>query len=70
MDVKIKLNLEFSVTEGGLEDAFEEFDELTVEGLLSEILDKNLACDKILAKVVEGPNNLEEYDEQQKAAAV
>ena len=70
MDVKIKLNLEFSVPEGGLEDAFEEFDELTVEGLLSEILDKNLACDNISAKVVEGPNNLEEYDEQQKSAAV
>ena len=70
MDVKIKLNLELSVTEGGLEDAFEEFDELTVEGLLSEILDKNLACDNISAKVVEGPNNLEEYDEQQKSAAV
>ena len=69
MDVKIKLNLEFTVTEGGLEDAFEEFDELTVEGLLGEILDKNLACDNISAKVVEGPNNLEEYDAQEKAAA-
>lgn len=69
MDVKIKLNLEFTVTEGGLEDAFEEFDELTVEGLLSEILDKNLACDNISTKVVEGPNNLEEYDEQQKSAS-
>jgi hypothetical protein len=69
MDVKIKLNLQFTVTGSGLEDAFEEFDELTVEGLLSEILDKNLACDSIASKVVEGPNNLEEYDEQQKAAA-
>ena len=69
MDVKIKLNLEFTVTGGGLEDAFEEFDELTVEGLLGEILDKNLACDNISAKVVEGPNNLEEYDAQEKAAA-
>ncbi|HIL80389.1 MAG TPA: hypothetical protein EYG54_03890 [Myxococcales bacterium] len=68
MDVKIKLNLEFTVTGTGLEDAFEEFDELTVEGLLSEILDKNLACDGISIKVVDGPNNLEEYDEQQKAA--
>ncbi|MCS5636967.1 MAG: hypothetical protein NZ990_10650 [Myxococcota bacterium] len=70
MDAKIKLSLEFSVTGGGLEDAFEEFDELTVEGLLGEILDKNLACDNISVKIVEGPNNLEEYDEQQKAAAV
>ena len=70
MDAKIKRSLEVSRTGGGLEDACEEFDELTVEGLLGEILDKNLACDNISVKIVEGPNNLEEYDEQQKAAAV
>ncbi|MDE0885616.1 MAG: hypothetical protein OSB70_08800 [Myxococcota bacterium] len=69
MDVKIKLQLEFTVTGSGLEDAFEEFDELTVEGLMNEILDKNLACDSIVTKVAEGPNSLEEYDEQQKLAA-
>jgi hypothetical protein len=64
MDVKIKLNVEFSVSERGLEDALAEYDELTVEGLLKEILDKSIACDEIGVKVVEGPNNLEEYDEQ------
>lgn len=64
MDVKIKMSLEFSVSESGLEDAMDEYDELTVEGLISEILDKSIACDDIVAKVVEGPNNLEEYDEQ------
>lgn len=64
MDVKIKLNVEFSVSERGLEDALAEYDELTVEGLIKEILDKNIACDEIVSKVVEGPNNLEEYDEQ------
>ena len=63
MDVKIKVSLEFSISEGGLEDAFDEYDELTVGGLLHELLDKSIACDDIVAKVVEGPNTLEEYDE-------
>jgi hypothetical protein len=65
--VKIKATLEFSVSEGGLEDAMAEFDELTVEGLLREILDKSIACDDIRAKVVEGPNTLEEYDQVEQA---
>ena len=43
MDVKIKLEVEFSITESGLEDAFDEYDELTVEGLLRELLDKSVA---------------------------
>lgn len=63
MDVKIKLELEFKVSGSSLEDALAEYDELTVEGLLREILDKSIACDDISSKVVEGPNNLEEYDE-------
>jgi hypothetical protein len=63
MDVKIKLNLEFSVSGSGLEDAMAEYDELTVEGLIREILDKSVACDNIQVKVVEGPNTLEEYDQ-------
>jgi hypothetical protein len=62
-EVNIKLSVEFTISESGLEDAFEEFDELTVEGMLGEILDKSIACDNILAKVVDGPNTLEEYDE-------
>ena len=62
MEMKIKVALEFSVSESGLEDALAEFDELTVEGLLREILDKSIACDEISTKVVEGPNTLEEYD--------
>ena len=64
MDVKIKMTLEFSVSEAGLEEALAEYDELTVEGLIAEVLDKSIACDDIVSKVVEGPNNLEEYDEQ------
>ena len=62
MDMKIKAAVEFTLTEGSLEDALAEFDELTVEGLLREILDKSIACDEISTKVVEGPNTLEEYD--------
>ena len=63
MDVKIKLDVEFKVSGSSLEDALAEYDELTVEGLLREILDKSIACDDISTKVVEGPNTLEEYDE-------
>ncbi len=65
MDVKIKISLEFSVSENGLEDALAEYDELTVVGLLREILDKSIACDDIAVKVLEGPNTLEEYDQQE-----
>lgn len=65
--MKIKLSVEFSVSESGLEDALAEYDELTVEGLLAEILDKSIACDDIAVKVVDGPNTLEEYDAAQQA---
>ena len=63
MDVKIKLAVEFTISEGGLEDAFDEYDELTVEGLIREMLDRSVACDDIAVQVVAGPNTLEEYDE-------
>jgi hypothetical protein len=65
MDVKIKATLEFSVSGSSLEDALAEYDELTVSGLLREILDKSIACDHIKAEIIEGPNSLEEYDEAQ-----
>jgi hypothetical protein len=41
-----------------------EYDELTVEGLVKEILDKAIACDSIKVEVIEGPNTLEDYDSQ------
>ncbi len=66
MDMKIKVNLEFNISESSLEDAFEEYDELSVSGLLREVLDKAIACDNIEAAVSEGPNTLEEYDELKK----
>jgi hypothetical protein len=64
MAIKIKAILELTVSESSLEDALAEYDELTVEGLLQEVLDKAVACDEIRVKVVEGPNTLEEYDQQ------
>jgi hypothetical protein len=63
MDVKIKVTLDFRVSDSSLEDAMAEYDELTVEGLVREILDKAIACDEIIAKVVDGPNTLEEFDQ-------
>ena len=66
MDVKIKVNIEFNISESSLEDAFEEYDELSLSGLLREVLDKAIACDDIKAEVAEGPNTLEEYDDIKK----
>ena len=63
MDIKIKATVSFSVSEGALEDALAEYDELTVAGLLREILDKAIACDEIISQIQEGPNTLEEYDQ-------
>jgi hypothetical protein len=63
MDVKIKATVAFSVSSSALEDALAEYDELTVEGLLREVVDKAIAADEILVKVEEGPNTLEEYDQ-------
>jgi len=63
MGVTIKLSVEFTVSDTALEDAMAEFDELSVSGLVREIIDKAIACDEITAKVDEGPNTLEEYDQ-------
>jgi hypothetical protein len=65
MNVRIKANVSFTLSGSALEDALAEYDELTVEGLLREVLDKAIACDDIDVQVVEGPNSLEEYDSQQ-----
>jgi hypothetical protein len=63
MGVKIKATIEFSVSDTSLEDALAEYDELTVEGLLREVLDKAIACDEIRTKIEDGPNTLEEFDQ-------
>ena len=64
MDVKIKANLSFTITGSALEDAMAEYDELSVVGLLKEVIDKAIAVDEIQVDVSEGPNTLEEYDSQ------
>ena len=65
MDVRIKTSVEFTISGSSLEDALAEYDEITVEGLLKEILDKAIAVDDIRVDLVEGPNALEEYDAKQ-----
>ncbi len=65
MDIKIKATVEFSVSGESLEEALAEYDELTVESLLHEVIDKGIACDRIQVQLVEGPNTLEEYDQLQ-----
>jgi len=62
-DIKIKLQLEFSISERDLEDAMAEYDELSVDRLVAQILDKSIAIDEVKSAVVEGPNSLEEVDE-------
>ena len=69
MNVKIKTMIEFTLSGASLEDGLAEYDEITVEGLLREVVDKAIACDEIKAQVVEGPNTLEEYDQQSEAGA-
>ena len=68
MDVRIKVNVEFTVAGSALEDAMAEYDELSVASLVREILDKAIACDNIDVTLLEGPNTLEEYDAQQQQA--
>jgi hypothetical protein len=67
-DIKIKLAIEFSISESDLEDGLAEYDELSVDSLIAQVLDKSLAVDEIDCKIVEGPNNLEEVDEMRTAA--
>ena len=66
MDVRIKASVAFTITGSSLEDAMAEYDELSVVGLLKEIIDKAVAVDDIEVAVAEGPNTLEEYDSQNK----
>jgi hypothetical protein len=67
-DIRIKVALEFTISESDLEDGLAEYDELSVDSLVSQILDKSLAVDEIDCKVVEGPNTLEEVDELRAAS--
>ena len=62
MDVKIKFSISLSVSESSLEDALAEYDEITVQGLMREVIDKAIACEEVNVHVEEGPNTLEELD--------
>jgi hypothetical protein len=64
MSIDITLSVKLSLEESALEDAMSEFDELTVSELVSQVLDKAIALDSIKAEVIEGPNTLEEFDQQ------
>ena len=68
MDVRIKATLSFTVSGSALEDGLAEYDELAVDGLLREVIDKAIAVDEVEVAVVEGPNSLEEYDSAQQTA--
>jgi len=67
-DIRIKLSLEFNISESDLEDGLAEYDELSVASLISQILDKSIAVDEIDCKVLTGPDTLEEVDELREAA--
>ena len=70
MDVRIRATLSFTVSGSALEDGLAEYDELAVDGLLGEVIDKAIAVDEIEVAVVEGPNSLEEYDTAQQTATI
>jgi len=65
MAIDIKLQVSISLEESALEDALEEYDEITVGELVRQVLDKAIALEAISAVVVEGPSNLEEFDKLQ-----
>lgn len=62
MPINIQLTVKLSLEESALEDALEEYDELTVSEMVKQVLDKAIAIEDIDCDVVEGPNSLEEYD--------
>ncbi len=65
MPIDITLQVKMSLEERALEDALEEYDELTVAEMMKQVLDKAVALEDINASVVEGPNSLEELDKLQ-----
>ena len=67
MPITIKLNVALSVEEDGLEDALARYDELTVDKLVAQVLDKEIALEAVEAHVVEGPNSLDDYDRVREA---
>ena len=62
MPIDITLQVKLSLEESSLEDALEEYDELTVSGMVKQVLDKGIALEDLSVDVLKGPNSLEEYD--------
>ncbi len=62
MPIDIKLQITMSIEEESLEDALDEYDELTVGEMIREVLDKGVALESVKVEILEGPNSLEEYD--------
>ena len=67
MPITIKVQVDLSVEEDSLEDALAEYDELTVDRLVAQVLDKAIALEAVEAQVVEGPNSLDDYDQAREA---
>jgi hypothetical protein len=62
MPIDITLQVKMSLEERALEDALEEYDELTVAEMVKQVLDKGIALEDLNVDITEGPNSLEEYD--------
>lgn len=64
MPIDITLQVKLALEESALEDALEEYDEITVSEMVKQVLDKAIALESIDTNVVDGPNSLEEYDKR------
>ena len=64
MPIDITLQVKLALEESALEDALEEYDEITVCEMVKQVLDKAVALESIDTNVVDGPNSLEEYDKR------
>ncbi len=62
MPIDITLQVKLSLEEPSLEDALEEYDEMTVSAMVKQVLDKGIALEDLSVDVLKGPNSLEEYD--------
>ena len=62
MPINITLQVKLSLEEPSLEDALEEYDEMTVSAMVKQVLDKGIALEDLSVDVLKGPNSLEEYD--------
>ena len=62
MAIDITIQIKMSLEESALEDALEEYDELTVSEMIKQVLDKAVALEDVDVNIVEGPNSLEDYD--------